>query len=367
MEKYIEYVTTKFSEIRVIKQRVGDLNKIPPEVIVAIIDNYDLFLEITSNDVFITWDVIKALDNPLNQGVVVYFEEIKLYCSTNYDTYKMICDKLYAREYNVSTKNLIKSEIKSEVICFKNKHGRNPNTEELKIIKSNVNDIAEKNVNMYQIVLTTNKQKLVFAFNTNDKNKIEKFSELLKKSTNLDPLIQIGKVAEITFDNKLFNNKKEVDDFVEHLKTEIGKINSDCSDLITTIRPIILYGNIKYCGYNVNNIILDKPTDEQISKILKTTLSVNSLIINMGTINGGGINHINTKPDNKSILKEWLLSNPINEGRVLQDDYRQKFLDDTGIVMTTQAFGRGGKGIIQGSNSNGKTYYKKFEPKKDTK
>lgn len=341
MEKYIEYVTTKFDEIRVIKQRVGDLNKIPPEVIVAIIDNYDLFLEITSNDVFITWDVIKALDNPLNQGVVVYFEEIRLYCSTNYDTYKMICDKLYAREYNVSTKNLIKSEIKSEVICFKNKHGRNPNAEELKIIKSNVNDIAEKNVNMYQIVLTTNKQKLVFAFNTNDKNKIEKFSELLNKTTNSNPIIQIGKVAEITFNDKLFNNKKEVDDFVEHLKTEIGKINSDCSDLITTIRPIILCQDIKYCGYNVNSIILDKPTDEQIAKILKTTLNVNSFIINQhGTINIGSVNTINKpKKSDKSILDDWLKINPI-EGRIKPADYREKFFNDTGVIIHPNTFGK---------------------------
>lgn len=356
MEKYIEYVTTRFDEIRVIKQRVGDLNKIPPEVIVAIIDNYDLFSEITSDGIFVTWDVIKALDNPLNQGVVVYFEEIKLYCSTNYDTYKMICDKLHAREYNIPTRKLIESEIKSEVICFEQEHGRKPNVEELNTIKENIISVTERNVNMYQIVLTTNKQKLVFAFNTNDKNIIEKFSALLNRTTNSNPIIQVGKVAEITFNDKLFNNKKESDDFVEHLKTEIGKINIDYSDLISTIRPIILCQDIRYCGYNVNSIILDKPTDEQIAKILKTTLNVNSFIINQhGTINIGSVNTINKpKKSNKDILEDWLKVNPI-EGKIDQNEYRQKFFDDTGVKMLPNPFGRAASKYIK-SVSGGRCY-----------
>ena len=92
MDKYIKYISNDSIELQAIKQRVGSLNKIPPEVVVAIIDNYELFLEVTCGDIFVTWSIITALDNPLNQGVVVYFEELKLYCSTNYDTYKLICD-----------------------------------------------------------------------------------------------------------------------------------------------------------------------------------------------------------------------------------------------------------------------------------
>ena len=88
------------------------------------------------------------------------------------------------------------------------------------------------------------------------------------------------------------------------------------------------------------DIILDKPTDEQISKMLKTTLNVNSFIINQhGTINIGSVNTVINKQNNKDILEDWLKSNPIKD-RIKPSDYRQQFFDDTGVNIHPNTFGK---------------------------
>lgn len=361
MEQYIEnakYIANNINKLDIIQSKLGNLSKIPQEIIVAIIENYEIFAEVNHCGLYMTWEVRKALDSPFNKGVVVYFEEIKLYCSTDYDTYLQLCDNLHSREYNVSAKKLLESEIKSCKLAFVDEHGRQPTDDELTEIKNSVDNIVEKTINMYQIVLTTSKQKLVFAFNTNDKCKIQRFKELLNKIDKVElQHDNTDNIAEITFNNKLFNNKKEVDKYVKYLKTEISKINTDYSELISTIKPIILYDDIKYCEYNVNSIILDKPTDEQLQKILKTTLNVNSMIINMGTINGNGIVNTTSGNDTKSILEKWLILNPITSQRVLQSEYRQKFTDDTGITITSTMFGKLASKYVKGTTSNGKTFY----------
>ena len=244
--------------------------------------------------------------------------------------------------------------LKSDLIYFQQTYDRSPTSDELQEMKNKIN-VSEKNVNMYQIVLTTDKQKMVFAFNTTNHLKTDSFCKLLKEATNCDhTVIQSDNMVEITFNNKLFDNKSDADKYVEYLKDEISKLNPEYGDLMSTIKPILLHHGTKCSSHNVNNILIDRPTDEQLAKILKTTLNVNSLIINYGTVNVGHIG--NNKISNKDVLEAWLQNNPIDE-KILQVDYRQKFLDDTNVKIHPNTFGKMASKYIKSVTCSGKTYY----------
>lgn len=353
MEKYSQYITTKSEEMSFIEDKIGSLIDIPPCIVNAIIENYDLFVDLSEIELFLTWKSFEALDHPFNKGVVVYFEQLKLYCATDHKTYLELSEMLSKKEYNSDRNEIIKDMI-SEKMGVK---GGLLTPEEIDEIKNS--EIKIKKIDMKQIVLTTDKQKIVFAFNSDNGLKLKKFCEILEKLTG-DKYSQIktSNIFEVTMMGKVFNNKTEADNYVELLKNEVNKINKEFGELMGAIKPTRLFGDFKFCAHDIS-VIMENPTLQQISDILKTIPKVNNLIFNTGTIvsvGNGNVNTVNTE-SMESRIERWVANNPIN-GRIKPSDHVKLFNQQNGTNFDVNMWGKYVKNLVHAYKSSGTKYYK---------
>lgn len=358
MEKYIHYINTETGKLSIIVNKLGSIDGLKPYVLVAIIDNYELFIDLTEVDIFLTDNPCDAINSPYNEGVVVYFEQIKLYCSTNHKTYLELSKNLFNKQYNFNHEDIITDMIDEER-CRLN---RLLTKDEINKIRNT--NVKLKSITMQQIVLTTEKQKIIFAFNSNDRAKVGNFYNLLKKLTLEEYGVTTSDdIFEITMFGKIFNNKDEADMYVKKLKMEINKINKEFSNLIEIIQPINLLGDKNYCKYNIDNLLIDMPTDELLLTILKTLPSVNTLILNLGNINNiAGNSNIKTKigtnNDNMDLLIErWVERNPI-VGIIRPSDHVRMFNETHNTNISVSQWGKYVKHLVGHHKSNGVIYYK---------
>ncbi len=108
-------------------------------------------------------------------------------------------------------------------------------------------------------------------------------------------------------------------------------------------------------------------TDKSVIKMLK---NIEKYVMQCNTVKGGNVtniviegngtinlvNKVKNTDDKYSIVDNWLKANPINE-KILQSDYRKKFLDDTGCVMHNGTFGKRAAKFVNGVSTNGTTWY----------
>jgi hypothetical protein len=358
MEKYIEYITSNSSEMILIESKLGNLMNIPPLIINSIMENYELFADVSEIEMFLTWKPAEALDHPYNKGVVVYFEQIKLYCATDQVKYLELSEKLFNKKYNLSRDEIIDDMISNMMDSRMELTGKFPTTAEINEIRES--EIYLKSVNMKQIVLTTDKQKIVFAFNSDDGYKLNKFCKILDDLTEEKfKTIKSSNIFELTMMNKLFNSKLEADQYVDKLKIEINKINKEFGELMGVIKPIKLFGNFEYCAHDIS-IIVENPTTKQISEILKTVPRVNNLIFNSGTIISShfGNGNINASTDDlQSLIKKWIIDNPI-DGKITPQKHVKLFNEQNNTKLSVNQWGKYVRDLVNSFKSNGVKYYK---------
>ena len=112
---------------------------------------------------------------------------------------------------------------------------------------------------------------------------------------------------------------------------------------------------------SLSNMINYKNTDivNMLKNIEWYVMQVSKQNISISNV-GGDVNvtivNKTKKVDNKKLLESWLQSNPIDEP-ILQSEYRQKFLDDTGCIIHANTFGKLASKYIQSMSKNGKGYY----------
>jgi len=359
MNKYIHYITSEVDKISLIGSKLGPIDDLPPSIVVAIIDNYELFTDLIEVDLFMTYNPCDAINNPYNEGVVVYFEQIKIYCSTNHKTYLELSKNLFNKQYNFNHDDIINDILEEERFRL----NRLLTADEINKIRNT--NIKLKSITMQQIVLTTDKQKIIFAFNSNDQKKVGDFHKFLEKLT----LEKYGVAAsddifEITMFGKIFNNKNEVDNYVKKLKAEINKINKEFSNMIQIIQPTNIISDIDYCKYNIDNLLVSMPTDDRVMNILKTLPKVNTLIMNMGIVNGGiNITNVNQKSNDNNIqqvIEKWVNDNPIN-GRIKPSDHVKMFNDQYGTSFDVSQWGKHVKNLVKITKSNGIRYYENIK------
>lgn len=351
MEKYSQYIINKSDEMSFIENKIGSLIDIPPCIINAIIENYELFIDLSEIELFLTWKSFDALDHPFNKGVVVYFEQLKLYCATDHKTYLELSELLSKKQYNSDVDELMKDMI-SEKMSIK---GDILTPEEINEIKNS--DIKIKKIDMKQIVLTTDKQKIVFAFNSDNGVKLNKFCKILENLTgDKYSKIKTSNIFEITMMNKVFDNKVEADNYVELLKTEVNKINKEFGELMGAIKPTRLFGDFKFCAHDIS-VIMENPTLQQISDMLKTIPKVNNLIFNTGTIISVGNNNTINTDNMQSRIERWVANNPIN-GRIKPTDHVKLFNEQNGTNFDVNKWGKYVKNLVCAYKSNGTKYYK---------
>lgn len=161
--------------------------------------------------------------------------------------------------------------------------------------------------------MTTEKQKIIFAFNSNDVNKKKSLYDTLRKITKEEyGVTSVNNIFEITMFNKIFNNKEDADKFVRDIKKAIDGINKEFGRLIQIIQPINI-ANIDYCKYNIDNLLVMEPTNDRVMKILKTIPKVNNLILNMGYIGSNIMTNNSSQADDnlQSIIDHWVATHPI--------------------------------------------------------
>jgi len=98
---------------------------------------------------------------------------------------------------------------------------------------------------------------------------------------------------------------------------------------------------------SIEKYVMQIGSSNMVNTITNSNISNSTVNVNM-TI---------TKPDNKSILEEWLKLNPI-ENKVAPSEYRQKFADDTGITIHPNTFGKIASNYVE-SISGGRFYQSK--------
>ncbi len=170
----------------------------------------------------------------------------------------------------------------------------------------------------------------------------------------------------------ILGSNTEITEFSSYVQLTFGsiKVSSFIQEqaLFEKITRDILDGSIHVPRHGCDSRFVENKfncEDRSVTEILENIeryvmqIGNSNIICSIGDITNStvNINMTNTRPDNNTILEQWLIDNPIN-GRVLQDNYRQKFLNDTGIMMTNNTFGKSAKKYIQGYTNNGKGYYK---------
>jgi hypothetical protein len=168
--------------------------------------------------------------------------------------------------------------------------------------------------------------------------------------------------VQLTFDIKVNSRSKE--------RVLLQKIISYVSDPSIQLPPI-MHSPIKKCEYIEHDLSNLYATPDDLNKLFKKmskrikniekyiatdrpvtiTNNASNIVVNVGC------NIVNKTSSDKSKLEEWIQMNPI-EDKILQSEYRQMFLNDTGITIHPNTFGKIASKYITNMTSCGKTYYK---------
>lgn len=349
----INCFTQNIDKLEFISSKLGSIYDFKINTIMAIINNYELFEDLTRVNLYLTDNPISAIESTYNEGIVVYFEQIELYCSTNHETYTILSNILFTKKYNVGRNDIIDELIEEKRHELK----RMLTSDELEEIRNS--DIKLKFVTMSQIVLTTEKQKIIFAFNSNDVNKKKSLYDTLRKITKEEyGVTSVNNIFEITMFNKIFNNKEDADKFVRDIKKAIDGINKEFGRLIQIIQPINI-ANIDYCKYNIDNLLVMEPTNDRVMKILKTIPKVNNLILNMGYIGSNIMTNNSSQADDnlQSIIDHWVATHPIID-RIKPSDHVKLFNEQNNTNISVSSWGKYVKNLVISFKSNGGYYYK---------
>ena len=130
--------------------------------------------------------------------------------------------------------------------------------------------------------------------------------------------------------------------------------------LDSSIRIIRHDKDNKFLEVNHCNKYISYKLDEILKKVdnIKPVININDSgdyhnIVVYG--NNTSTNTVNNQ-SNESIVRDWITSNPF-EGRMEQSQYRNKFLEDTKIVIHPNTWGKYAKGLLISKTSNGRSYY----------
>lgn len=216
------------------------------------------------------------------------------------------------------------------------------NVEKYKLYLDRIQDKQINNLLFQQLVLISAEHKFILRCE-NKPELIDKIKLIL--NTNIVDIKESPGYVQLTFNTLKVSSFAQEQIYFEKIMRNI--LNA----------PIYIPRHGNDTKFVENDITY---TDKSVIKMLKNIekyVMQSKIVVNIGDVSGGNVSvNINseTKNDDKTKLIEWLEANPIN-GKIIQSAYRQKFLDDTGIILHPNVFGKGASKHIM-ATSGGRCY-----------
>jgi hypothetical protein len=199
------------------------------------------------------------------------------------------------------------------------------------------------NANIYQVVLSNKKQKLVFACgNQTQFDRLQKYAkDCFKKD------IQISG-NQLTIDIIVENDTQILDNYnllYRHIMNSRDADIESCTDALRII-PTLEYINYKYRNYSCTDTITASDKDELL-KLLRSHVTIINVVGNNNIVGDNnaqaiGNNNVVAVPargeDKKEKVIRWITNNPPNDGESTKD-YYNRFIESKEARMYPNQFG----------------------------
>lgn len=323
-----------------------------------IANNYELFKKFQHIKSKCTIDIIYS--NHDNR-VLLYVEQLGLYFLATHDEYTELANVLTVTCDPETNLNEIKFRFQNDFYNkYYKKHNSYPTEEQMSnYVKQKMENYklpVPESIDIYQIVLTTERQKIVLVCQDNEAMIYELVKEI-RKAFDTEVFIQRDKnTIEVTLANIVKDNINEASNFIKEMHKSISNRGEKLLNMVKTVEIYKTASGLEYAKFNISNSIT-RSHSKDVSKILKT-MNIKINIKNLVVGNNNTLNYY--KPSGMSelrpIVESWVLKNKI-DGEITKEIYRNKFIEDTKLDINPNTFGKLISKYIKGTNVNGRNMY----------